>query len=128
VLRLRRFIQAFPGCQRRESTDALPVDEVDLEVATLEQAALEIARLVEEFDPRSGQRVRSVKNQNSVRKVPLRQLPIDMELLDFVDHVRTPELFPELTGKADGWGGLIFVPYRSCTAWRWTTRPRSSGT
>jgi hypothetical protein len=78
--------------------------------------ALEIARLVEAFDPRSGQRVRSVKNQNRVRNVPVRQLPIDMGLLDFVDHIRTRKLFPELTGKADGCGGLIFVPYRSCTA------------
>ena len=67
-----------------------------------EAADLWFFNIDEEFDPRSGQRVRTVKNQNSVRKVPVSQHRIDMGLLDFVDHVRTRELFPELTGKADG--------------------------
>jgi integrase len=65
-------------------------------------AGLWYVNIVEEFDADSGDRVRSVKNQNGIRTVPISQILIDMGLLDYVERLPSPELFPELGRKGDG--------------------------
>jgi integrase len=56
----------------------------------------------EEFDKVTGEKIRSTKNQNSIRQVPLSNALIEMGFLDFVKSVRSNALFSELTKKKNG--------------------------
>lgn len=56
-----------------------------------------------EFDPKTGRKIKSVKNDNSIRRIPIADKLISMGFLRFVDACRTQALFPEVnrvkTGK-----------------------------
>ena len=56
-----------------------------------------------EFDPKTGKKIKSVKNDNSIRKIPIADKLIQMGFLRFVESCKSNSLFPEVgkvkTGK-----------------------------
>jgi integrase len=58
--------------------------------------------ILEEIDGETGEKIKSTKNQNSIRKVPLSNILIDMGFIKFVQSGRSTQLFPELKSKKDG--------------------------
>ncbi len=56
----------------------------------------------EEYDKVTGQKIKSAKNSNSIRRVPLCDTLIDMGFLEFAKSGRSKQMFPELNSKKDG--------------------------
>ena len=61
-----------------------------------------IFNITDETDPDTGRQIKSVKNQNSIRKIPISQILIDIGLIKFRESIKTKELFPELKSKKNG--------------------------
>jgi len=49
-----------------------------------------------------GRKIKSIKNQNSIRKIPISQKLIDIGILDYASKINNKELFPELNSKSNG--------------------------
>ena len=58
--------------------------------------------ITDEYDKKTGAMIKSVKNQNSIRRIPISQTLIDIGLLDYVSSIKAKKLFHELKSKKDG--------------------------
>jgi len=63
-----------------------------------------VFNITDEYDKTTGEKIKSVKNQNSIRRIPIHQTLIDIGILKYVSSIKTKQLFPELNSKNDGIG------------------------
>ena len=56
--------------------------------------------LVNEVDPDTGEEILKIKNNNSIRKIPISDTLVEMGFIDFVKASRTRYVFPDLIEKA----------------------------